>query len=341
MRRFVGFIVLAVTPLVVAGVLRAQGAQTAPSPVPAGLAWAYGIVPPPPAGAAPAAAAPAAAPDNSQKQIPGSTLSFTLAQIRNQFGPADWFPGDHPAMPEIVAKGKMPEVRACSLCHMPNGKGRPENAGVSGLPVAYFTQQMYDFKRDVRKSAEPRKANTNIMIAIAKGMTDQEIVQSAEYFAQIKWAGPWIRVVETKDVPKTRIAGGMYLRVEGEATEPIAGRIIETPEDVEQTEMFRNPRSGFIAYVPQGSIKKGESLVMNGGNGKTIACGVCHGADLKGIGPVPAIAGRSPSYMARQMFDMQNGARHGQWTELMKPVVAKLTPEDFVNILAYVSSRTP
>jgi cytochrome c553 len=56
---------------------------------------------------------------------------------------------------------------------------------------------------------------------------------------------------------------------------------------------------------------------------------------------VPGIAGRSPSYLARQMFDMQVGARHGEWAELMKPIVAKLTEEDLVNIVAYVSSRMP
>ena len=42
--------------------------------------------------------------------------------------------------------GKRPDVRACSLCHYPNGKGRPENAGVSGLPVSYFMQTMADFR---------------------------------------------------------------------------------------------------------------------------------------------------------------------------------------------------
>jgi cytochrome c553 len=118
-------------------------------------------------------------------------------------------------------------------------------------------------------------------------------------------------------------------------------RIIETPENVEHTEVLRDPRSSFIAYVPVGSIKKGETLVTKGGNGKTVECGVCHGADLKGLGPVPGIAGRSPSYLVRQMYDMQAGARHGVWTELMKPVVEKLTDEDFVSIAAYVSSRTP
>jgi cytochrome c553 len=278
--------------------------------------------------------------DTSLKQLPGSTQSFTLAQIRNMFGPADWFPGDHPTMPEVVAKGRQPDVRACALCHMPNGKGRQENAGVAGLSTSYFIQTMNDFKHDLRKSAEPRKGNTNLMIAIAKGMTDQEIQQAAEYFGSMKWT-QWIRVVEASTVRKMRSAGGIWVPIEGEATEPIGTRIIETPENVEHTELYRDPRSGFIAYVPPGSIKKGEALVVNGGNGKTVACGVCHGADLRGMGPVPHIAGRSPSYLVRQMYDMQAGARHGEWTTLMKPVVAKLNDEDFVNIAAYVASRMP
>src|SRR6266446_8030811 len=120
-------------------------------------------------------------PDTTPKTLPGSTGSFTPAQIRDGFGPADWFPGDHPRMPEIVAHGKRPDVRACGLCHYPNGKGRQENAGVAGLPVSYFIQTMNDFRDGLRKSAEPRKANTNAMIAIAKAMTPEEIKASAEY----------------------------------------------------------------------------------------------------------------------------------------------------------------
>lgn len=298
-------------------------------------AWAYAIAPAAPAGAAPQAKA---APDTSLKRLPGSTLEFTRAQISNGFGPADWFPGDHPKMPDIVAKGKSPDVRACSLCHYPNGKGRPENAGVAGLPVSYFIQQMMDFRNDNRKSAEPRKANTNAMIAIAKGMTEEEIKASAEYFGAMKWS-PWIKVVETNTVPKTRIAGGMYL-IEGTEKEPLGQRIIETPEDTEGTEILRNPRSGFFAYVPVGSIKKGEALVTKS-SAKTTQCGLCHGADLKGLGPVPGIAGRSPSYLVRQMYDMQQGARKGPWTELMKSVVTGLSNDDMLNIAAYTSSRTP
>jgi cytochrome c553 len=333
MRIFVGVVVVGLVTVVTAGVLRAAGEPPA---------WAYAIPPAAPPAAAGGGGAPAAAPapDPTPRTLPGSTLSFPLANIRDAFGPADWFPGDHPAMPEVVAKGRRPDVRACGLCHYPNGKGRPENAGVAGLPVSYFIQQMTDFRADVRKSAEPRKANTNVMIQIAKGMTPEEIKAAADYFASMKWS-PWIKVMETKTVPKTRIQGGMYLRLEGTETEPIGMRIIETPENVEHTETLRDPRSGFIAYVPTGSMKKGEALVTTGGNGKTVQCGVCHGADLKGLGPVPGLAGRSPSYMVRQMYDMQAGARHGVWSDLMKPVVSKLTDEDLVAIAAYVSSRTP
>ena len=152
-------------------------------------AWAYAIPAPP----TPGAAAPA--PDTSPKTLPGSTLTFTRQQISDGFGPADWFPGDHPPMPDIVAHGKRPDVRACGLCHYPNGKGRQENAGISGLPVSYFIQTMNDFRDGLRKSAEPRKANTNLMAAYAKAMTPEEIRQTAEYFGAMKWT-PWIRVVE-------------------------------------------------------------------------------------------------------------------------------------------------
>jgi cytochrome c553 len=326
--RIVALVLLGVAPFVATGVLRAAGEPPA---------WAYAIPMAPPAGTP---AAPAAPPDTAMKQIPGSTLSFTRQQIADGFGPADWFPGDHPTMPDIVAHGKRPDARACGLCHYPNGKGRQENAGVSGLPVSYFIQQMNDFRAGVRKSADARKANTNAMIAIAKAMTPDEIKAAAEYFGAMKWT-PWVRVVETNTVPKMESRGGIWVPLEGNQKEPIGVRIMETPEDPERTEILRDPRSGFIAYAPVGSINKGEALVKTGNNGKTVACGFCHGADLQGLGPVPGIAGRSPSYLVRQMYDMQAGARHGEWTELMKPVVAKLTDEDFVNIAAYVSSRMP
>jgi cytochrome c553 len=323
MRRALIVIALGIAPFAAIDALR--GAAGMPE-------WAY-ATPQPVAAGAPAAPA---APDTSPRQVPGSPLSFTRAQISDGFGPADWFPGDHPTMPEIVARGRRPDVRACGLCHYPNGKGRQENAGVAGLPVSYFIQTMNDFRNGLRKSAEPRKNNTNLMIAIAKAMTPEEIKETAEYFGSMKWTS-WVKVVETGTVPKVVSRGGMWIPVEGADREPIGMRVLEMPENPERTEVLRDPRSGFLAYAPIGSLKKGETLVRTGG-GRTLACGACHGDDLKGLGPVPGIAGRSPSYLARQMYDMQVGARRGEWTELMKPVVAKLTEEDYVNVTAYVAS---
>jgi cytochrome c553 len=305
----------------------AQDGQGKADPLP----WAYGVTPPAPP------ATPPAQPDLSMKHVAGSTLSFTLPQVRDAYGPADWHPEDHGAMPDIVAHGKKPDVLACSLCHYPNGKGRAENAGVSGLPVEYFTKQMMDFKNGVRASAEPRKANTKRMAAFAKAMSDDEIKASAEYFASISWT-PWIKVVESQTAPKTRIAGGLFLKLEGNETEPLGNRIIEVANDAEATETLRDDHSAFTAYAPIGSIKKGEALVSTGGAGKTVQCGICHGVDLKGLGPIPPLAGRSPSYIARQIYDIQHDARHGSWAPLMKKAVEKLSDEDIVSITAYLAS---
>jgi cytochrome c553 len=325
---------------------RAQSAATAPP------AWAYGFTTPLPPGPPPAPAQGAgrgaggrggaqAPPDETLRTVPGSEFKFTRAQIANAFGPADWFPGDHPRMPEVVAHGRMPDARACSLCHYPNGKGRPENAGPAGLPAVYIERQLLDFRNDRRTSADYRKNNTGIMIQIAKAMTDQEIKEAAEYFAQIKFDKPWITVKETDAVPKTRIQGGMFLALDEPGTEPIGNRIIEVPENTEATEILRNPRSGFIAYVPTGSLKKGLQAVMSGLDGKTTQCTVCHGDQLKGIGPVPGIAGRSPSYIVRQLYDIKAGTRRGDWVDLMKPVVEKMTEDDMLNIAAFAASRPP
>jgi cytochrome c553 len=311
--------------------------------------WAYGFTTPVPPGTPQAPPNPAQVQDNvTQHTIPGSKLSFTRAQIANRYGPADWFPEDHPAMPEIVARGResaQPTIYACSLCHYPNGRGRPENANITGLTSEYFMQQMMDFRNGARKTSDPRKPNTQLMAAFAKSITDEEMKDAMRYFTSIP-ASPWIKVVESATVPKTKPQGGMFLTLEGAeaGSEPIGERIIETPVSAHDTEFLRNSRSGFIAYVPPGSLEKGKALVVNGvaaSGAKVTACTVCHGNDLRGLGPVPTLAGRSPSYIARQLYDMRSANRHGAWTPLMAPVLAQLGPEDLLAASAYLSSLSP
>jgi cytochrome c553 len=327
--------------------LTAVAAQAADVPMP----WAYGFLTPPSSsqGGAPDVPNPPAPPDNVTKlTIPGSKLTFTRAQLANRYGPADWFPEEHLPMPEIVAKGRQaanPPIFACSLCHQTNGKGRPENAGVSGLSYEYIVQQLTEFRKDSRKSSDPRKANTGRMAGFAKRMTDEEIKQAATWFSSVPFT-PWVKVLESAMVPKARPHDGLFVKLEGAEAgeEPIANRILEMPEDAHQTEYLRNPHSGYIAYVPPGSLKRGEALVQNGltANGaKVTPCTACHGVDLRGLGPVPPLAGRSPSYIARQLYDMQHGNRNGLWTVLMAPVINDLKEEDLLTAAAYLASLQP
>ncbi len=336
---------IVVTVVVSACLAGWQGAVAQQRQMPPAWPYAQTQLPPgeiPPQVAAPKTPLPNAAspgaPAQPLLQAKGSSLQFTQRQVNDSYGPADWFPDSHPRMPEVVAHGKPRTARAWALSHLGAGGGRPENAPLQGLPEGYIIQQLRDYQQGLRHSADPRKANTLEMENIAKALSDDDIKEAATYFAGIK-VPKYVRVVETEKVPATKVQGEIYFVTDG-AEEPIGSRIIETPEDATETRL-RNPKSGFIAYVPIGSIKRGEALAVTGANGKTTACAVCHGPDLKGLGPVPNLAGRSPSYLARQMYDMKLGTRKGAMAALMPPVLANLTEADIVDLVAYLSSREP
>ena len=116
--------------------------------------------------------------------------------------------------------------------------------------------------------------------------------------------------------------------------EPIGEQIVEVPEDALRAEA-RDTRMGYIAYVPPGSIGRGKEVAA------TYQCSVCHGASLEGLGPAPPLAGRSPSYTARQLFDMKVMTRRGPWAEMMKPIVEKLSLADMLAVSAYAASLAP
>ena len=264
----------------------------------------------------------------------GSTLSITRAKADDMYDIPNWYPDMYPSMPKIVQYGnKDTQVRACGACHLPTGTGHDESAYVAGLPASYFIRQMTDWKTGDRKFG-------GTMVAMAKVITDAEIKDAADYFASVKPV-PWIRVIEADAVPKSYVGPGNKRLVHpGGGTEPLGNRIIEVPED-EEVVVYRDPRSGFVAYVPKGSLAKGKELATTGGGGKTVQCGICHGQTLQGLGEVPAIAGRHPNYIVRQLWNMQNGDRVGTSAALMKQVVEKLTNDDMLAIAAYSASLTP
>src|SRR6202047_4859633 len=173
--------------------------------------------------------------DGVPRHVPDSSAAFTITQERDLFFAPDWHPDDHPAMPDVVAHGRPPEVRACGSCHRTEGTGGPENASLAGLPASYIVQQMADYKSGARKFSGPQRSPVLLMTAIAKAATDAEVQAAAAYFSALK-PKPVIKVVETDTVPVTQVARFFYTAIANGGTEPIRRRIAEIPLDLGQFE---------------------------------------------------------------------------------------------------------
>ena len=270
--------------------------------------------------------------EEGPKSIPGSSKSYTPAQIDDLSNPPDWFPDEHAPAPSIVQKGHGGAL-ACGACHLMSGAGHPESAGLTGFTADYIVRQMTDFKSGARKDAAR-------MNAIARELSDDEIRQAAAWFAGLKPIA-WTKVVEADMVSKTFVGQGRMRFVQPSGgMEPIGTRIITVPQDQARARN-RDPHSGFIAYVPTGSIAKGKALAETGGSGKTIACTISHGDALHGLGNVPSLAGLHPIYIARQLYLFKDGTRNGIDAQLMKKPVARLADDEILALAAYLGSLTP
>ena len=294
--------------------------------------WAYPVDPPPRPGPQPIKPKD----DGTQLHVPDSDVALTRTEIEGRDTVPDWHPNDHPPMPDIVKNGR-PKVRACAYCHQPNGMGRPESTSLAGLPESYIARQVMNFKNGARKSSAPERSLHKQMIEIASNISDADLAEAAAYFSSLKLSN-FLKVVETDTVPETFVTGGMLAKLPQGRMEPIGKRIIEVPEDLQRAEL-RDSHTPYVAYVPEGSLEKGKTIVTTGA-GKTTACATCHGPDLHGAGYVPHIAGRSPSYIVRQLYDIQHSARTGSVT-FMQQVVTNLDRDDMIAIAAYVASREP
>ena len=258
-------------------------------------------------------------------------------------GPADWYPGDHPSMPPIVAVGREAAgIWACSLCHYPNGKGRPENASVVGFPKDYFIQQMYDFKNGLRQSAEPRKPNTPLMTGFAVAMTDEEIRAAGRVF-QLDALDAVDR--GRRDGHRAEDAHRRRHALEARRRRSRHGAARQAHRRVaDQRRAHGAPAQSALGLHRVRAERLGRARRSAGAQTATkasTACTVCHGENLDGLAMVPSLRGRSPSYIARQLADMKEGKRRGAWTPLMAPVVASLNADDILNLSAYLTSLEP
>ena len=292
--------------------------------------WAF--VPTPPGGTV---GGHSAVTDDRPQHVPGSGRTFMPREVGDLYAAPDWHPDAHPPMPEVVAHGRRPVLFACGYCHLPNGLGRPENASIAGLSEAYIAGQFAAWRAGQRRSSNPPPNPASTMARIAAQATDAELSVAAHYYASLRLK-PWIRVVETATVPKTHPSGWMMMP-DGSGEEPLGARIIETAEDLQRTEL-RDDTSGFIAWVPPGSLARGAALASGGAG---VPCAACHGAGLQGQADIPPLAGRSPTYLVRQLYDIQHGVRSGPAAAAMQPVVASLSLDDMIALAAWAASLPP
>jgi cytochrome c553 len=269
--------------------------------------------------------------DGSAKTLPGSPRTYTQAQIDDLLNPPDWYPDAHRPVPPIVLTGHG-KALACGACHLMSGLGHPESSDLTGLSADYIAQQMADFKSGARK--DPTRMNS-----IAADVSPDEAAAAARWFASLPRRA-FTRVIETDTVARTFLGPGRMRFAEPDGSvEPIGQRIITVPEDAARARL-RDPYSGFIAYVPRGSLALGKELVESGA-GKATPCGDCHGGAMEGRGDVPRLAGVHPIYTVRQLHWFKDGSRNGPNAHSMTPVVERLTDADMLAIAAYLGSLAP
>ncbi len=300
-----------------------------PKPVTtAELDWAYPRAPDAPLPQAP----------TGVYRVPGSPLSFS-AGVLNDHTP-DWFPNEHPAAPTVVAEGRKNGPEACSNCHNYNGAGYIGVPDLAGLPASYIVEQIHEFRSGRRRSTQAGRPSVQVMTLMAKQLTDQDLSEAAAYYASLN-RPKWYRVVETTTAPKTvpDHYGWRDLNPHG-GVEPISGRIIELPEDAHRMFWMSDPHVGVVVYAPPGSVASG-AVVAHSGGGAGQPCTSCHGADLKGLGAAPPLAGRSAAYLARELWDIKSGARTGATVALMQAPAKGLSAAQVRDVAAYLSSLNP
>jgi cytochrome c553 len=290
-------------------------AAVAATAVMAAPAWLY----PAPAGPRPAAADPETA-----VTLPGSAISLKMRDLRTVERAVDWFPDPANPVPAVIRESRVPGQYACGFCHLPHGVGRPENASLAGLSEEYIVDQTEAFRAGTRTAASPGWFPSAAMRDTVAHATPAEIADAARWFSRQPYTSR-VTVVERASVPPTAPLG-YILTVQSGPEEPIAGRLIEVPDDVEAFEK-RDPRTRYTAFVPPGSIAKGRAIAAE------IGCIECHAEQLNGWGP-----GRSPSYILRQLIAFKTRARNDAGAEPMQAVADQLDMDQMVAVAAWLGA---
>src|SRR5579862_6764224 len=108
-------------------VIEATPPQSAPDKA---LSWAFPLAPERNEPPVPEQAGP--------RSLPGSSQTYTQAQIDDLSNPPDWYPDEHGPLPEIIRSGRSNKGFACGSCHLMSGHGHPESSDLTGLSADYI-----------------------------------------------------------------------------------------------------------------------------------------------------------------------------------------------------------
>ena len=256
------------------------------------------------------------------RHLDETAASYSLVDIRDGHNVIDWFPGDHPApMPDIIAHGPKrlgDTARGCGSCHLPNGKGRPENAQPGGLPYTLHHSPARRFPS--RFSAKRRLAQAEHVHDGESRDVDERRGDSRRRRLLLRREMEYALGARRRDRPRAKNThcreplhrGGERADRTNRWTDhrsPCgrrAGRALsQSSFGMGRLRSGREHREGKTLVTTGGTMMVGRETIP----GKTTACAGCHGPDLMGTADVPPIAGRSPSYLARQLYDFSRG--HG------------------------------
>ena len=195
--------------------------------------------------------------------LEGSTAAFTATQINDPFAPPDWYPNEHPPMPETVAHGRKPDLRACGQCHLPHGLGHPESSGIAGLPADYIVEQMRACTRWTPQE-------------LGRQLDHDRVVEGGDRRGDADRRGV-LRIAEAEAVAQDRRDGhgadDVCRRRQHAVRDDRTGRKSRSASALSSCPRMRRSRSsrdghsGFVAYAfRRAASPKGEELAMTGGD---------------------------------------------------------------------------
>jgi cytochrome c553 len=265
---------------------------------------------------------------SDEVRLPGSPVVFHQSAFHGMAQAIDWFPDAHPPAPEVVLHATGDGGYPCGYCHLADGRGRPENARLQGLPIDYIVEQVEAFASGARRAALPDYMPTRYMIEVAHAIKPADIEAAAVYFSQFE-PQSHTQIIEAATIPAAASWRFVY-RFDRSRQEALGQRIVEGPVDGEAFEL-RDPETRYIAYVPQGAIARGRAIAEQGASGGP-ACVSCHGPALIGI------AGASPTFLARQLMGFRSKARNDPGAVPMQEVAGQLTDAQIIDVAAFVAS---